>query len=418
MNNIQKEIWKQVINENYPNCYFISNLGRIKKVINGKEIFLKVVTHGSPYLKVTLMDLDSKRHYFDAGLLVATYFVENPYGKRFVRYKDNDNTNISSENILWTDIDDPYWDDIENLDGEIWKKIPDFEEYCISNLGRVKSLPKVIQLKSGGIANINKAIILKPVISGDFYYVVNLVKNKSTYTKRIHRLVAESFVENPNNYQIVDHIDRNRLNNVYTNLRWVTPLENVYNGNSDSVVANFPDGTSTLFNSVKEACAATGVSCNCISRRCSTNQGKKSKDGITFTWANEHTKHSKLASKNRNKGNSLERAVVNDLKALGFVGCVTSRSESKNKDNNKIDIIDTHNDLPTNIQIKYLQNCPNYFTISSECSDKSKPFSIIWKKSTKDGSNSPGTIAMIPYNYFLHLLKIELEYKKLTRENE
>lgn len=404
--------------ENYPDCYFVSNLGRVKKVTNGKDKILKATLHGSSYLKITLIDIEGKRHYFDVGILVATYFVKNPDKKRFVRYLDGNNNNLSSENICWTDVDDPYWDDIRDLEGEVWKRIPDFEEYCVSNLGRVKSLPKVVQLKSGGIASINKAIILKPVISGDSYYVVNLVKNKTTYTKRIHRLVAESFIENPDNLQVVDHIDRNRLNNMSTNLRWVTPLENSYNGSCDSVIANFPDGKSVVFNSVKEACAATGVSCNCISRRCNTNQGKKSKDGITFTWANEHTRHSKLASKNRTKGNSLERAVVNDLKNIGFIGCVTSRSESKNKDNNKIDIIDTNNDLPTNIQVKYLCNCPNYFTISSECTDKSKPFSIVWKKSTKDGSNSPGTIAMIPYSYFLDLLKTEFEYKKLINKNE
>lgn len=97
---------------------------------------------------------------------------------------------------------------------------------------------------------------------------------------------------------------------------------------------------------------------------------------------------------------------------------MTSRSESKNKDNNKIDIIDTNDDLPTNIQVKYLCNCPNYFVISNECTDKSKPFSVVWKKSTRDGSNSPGTIAMIPYSYFLNLLKTELEYKKLLGKNE
>lgn len=54
----------------------------------------------------------------------------------------------------------------------------------------------------------------------DGYFIVVLSKNGKTKTKRISRLVAGAFIDNPNNFTTVDHIDRNRTNNIYTNLRW------------------------------------------------------------------------------------------------------------------------------------------------------------------------------------------------------
>ena len=54
----------------------------------------------------------------------------------------------------------------------------------------------------------------------DGYFIFVLSKNGKTKTKRISRLVAETFIDNPNNFTTVDHIDRNRTNNIYTNLRW------------------------------------------------------------------------------------------------------------------------------------------------------------------------------------------------------
>jgi hypothetical protein len=56
------------------------------------------------------------------------------------------------------------------------------------------------------------------------------------------------------------------------------------------------------------------------------------------------------------------------------------------------------------IQVKYTQNTPNYFSISEACTDKSKPFTIFWKKATNDGTNSPGTVVMLPDWYFYNLI--------------
>jgi len=83
---------------------------------------------------------------------------------------------------------------------EIWKDINEW--YCISNQGRTWSW------KTGKImkASANK--------SGYLYVTLD----KKSYS--VHRLVAESFVPNPNNYPEVDHIDTDKTNNVWTNLRW------------------------------------------------------------------------------------------------------------------------------------------------------------------------------------------------------
>jgi len=90
---------------------------------------------------------------------------------------------------------------------------------------------------------------------------------------------------------------------------------------------------------------------------------------------------------------------------------MTTRNESTKLDNQKIDIVDENKMLPTNIQCKYLLNTPNYFGIRNECPYKDKPFTVIWKKATNDGSNSPGSIAMIDLDFFYELLST---YKKIN----
>lgn len=94
---------------------------------------------------------------------------------------------------------------------EIWKPIKGYESlYEISNLGNVRSL----------VTNRN----LKPIHSKNGYYTVGLSKNGNVKLMTIHRLVALHFVTNPNpnEFNIVNHKDENKLNNVYTNLEWCT----------------------------------------------------------------------------------------------------------------------------------------------------------------------------------------------------
>lgn len=105
------------------------------------------------------------------------------------------------------------------MNRELWKDIEGYEGlYQISNMGRVKSL--------GGKASHKNEMILKLGIRNT-YNVVNLRKNNNKKSFQIHRLVANAFIPNPNNYPIINHKDENPLNNCVDNLEWCTQKHNV-----------------------------------------------------------------------------------------------------------------------------------------------------------------------------------------------
>jgi hypothetical protein len=70
----------------------------------------------------------------------------------------------------------------------------------------------------------SKERILKPI--NHLYFYVALSSNSKVYKKSIHRLVAETFIPNPNNLPQVNHKDGNKHNNNVDNLEWCTPKEN------------------------------------------------------------------------------------------------------------------------------------------------------------------------------------------------
>ena len=121
----------------------------------------------------------------------------------------------------------------------------------------------------------------------------------------------------------------------------------------------------------------------------------------------EKPKRQRSKAYSRNKGARYEQQIAKELRELGFTGVKTSRNESKATDDNKIDIIDTENKLPVNIQLKKTQSIPSYFKIRSESNSDSKKFCIIWNKQEKKETNicSVGECVIISKELFYELIK-------------
>lgn len=98
-------------------------------------------------------------------------------------------------------------------------KIRNFDNYYVSRCGKTLGIMKY---------RCSNTRTLKQYNDKDGYLIISLYKNKKQYNKKVHRLVAQSFIPNPDNKSCVNHINGRKDDNRVENLEWCTHKENTY----------------------------------------------------------------------------------------------------------------------------------------------------------------------------------------------
>lgn len=155
--------------------------------------------------------------------------------------------------------------EVEIIDGEEWKTIFDFPNYEVSNKGNIRS--KEYNDSLGHLRSSKK--LKKQVNNCGYEYVILSSKEEKHKTLTVHRIVAKTFIPNPEEKEDVNHIDGNKLNNNVNNLEWTTTQENIIkryeigiDGNNYKRVSQFDKDGNLVgsFSSSYEAEIITGIS--------------------------------------------------------------------------------------------------------------------------------------------------------------
>ena len=108
-----------------------------------------------------------------------------------------------------------YENNLIKLNVEVWRSVDGYENYAVSSFGRIK--------------NTYTGKILKGSVNSQGYLRVNLYEDANRKTHQVHRLVANAFIDNPDDKLCVDHKNNDKTNNHISNLRFATSKENSRN---------------------------------------------------------------------------------------------------------------------------------------------------------------------------------------------
>ena len=288
---------KKIIINGVDTTYTINTIGEIFNK-NNYKIKDRITQHG--YKSVSL-SYNNKRHNHYVHRLMAITFLDFKEDKnKVINHKDGNKTNnnlenleivTSSENLLHA-----YKTNLKqsnlgkscnlftgNLENEYWKQISGYDgDYEISNLGRVKSL------------KYKKPIILRQDIRCGYYSVV-LSKQGITKHYQVHDLVFFTFsnIKEKEKGMVIDHIDGNKLNNNFNNLRYISISDNLNAAHYEQKLTSncrsvdvYKDGIKLYtFPSISMASKKLQVDNSTISKIC--RRKAKTAHGYTFKYSEE-----------------------------------------------------------------------------------------------------------------------------------
>lgn len=218
-----EDIWKPI--PNYEEAYEASDLGYVRRVLphNRYRILKKQKTHDGSKEYICLVK-NGKRKNLQLDFIIAKTFIDKDisFGTT-ISHIDENKYNCSLNNLFIIDnkntdliCRNKEWMSPQDLPGEIWMPIKEYDGLFASNFGRIKKMV-------GG-----NPCIQKQQLTYNGYLVVKIKQNGVNHSLRVHRAVAMAFVPNLNNLPQVNHKDEDKLNNCAYNLEWCT---SEYNNN-------------------------------------------------------------------------------------------------------------------------------------------------------------------------------------------
>ena len=147
---------------------------------------------------------------------------------------------------------------LESINGELWRDIRDFENYQISNYGRIRTRDHVKKLRRLKSYRICSGQIIRQSKTHKGYLKVTLYRGNERKNLFVHRLVAKAFVYGFSHGMVVNHLNEIKTDNRAINLEWCTPKENSNYGTVRQRLSNAMRNHPNISQQVQVLCKETG----------------------------------------------------------------------------------------------------------------------------------------------------------------
>lgn len=187
---------------------------------------------------------------------------------------------------------------------ELWKDVRGFEGlFQVSSHGRVRSMSRLVLNKLTGVVHLHKGIVLKQQKNGHGYMCISIQHTRKDKKRRyVHQLVAETFLENPNNFHDINHKNEDKADNRVENheycdrkhnVNWGTAIERKRLKMYENTMTRFPNviqydknmNVVAVYGNAGHASRVTGYNQGCICRCC--RRERTFYKGFIWRYANE-----------------------------------------------------------------------------------------------------------------------------------